>query len=75
MTLELLLNKFWEQKPFYGLDLCSSDLNSFVYADQFTALCLDIVLPSVSTTSAPTSGQARGKNSKVLSNISGAGVK
>ena len=23
MTLKLLLNKFWEQKSFYALDLCS----------------------------------------------------
>lgn len=80
MTLKLLLNTFWEQKPFYGLDLCSfkifaTELNSFVHADQFAALCLDIVLPSVSTTSSPTPGQARGKNSEVLSNISSAGVK
>lgn len=81
MTLKLLLNKFWEQKPFYGLDLClfkifATELNSFVHADRFAALCLDIVLPSVSTTSRPTpGGQARGKNSEVLSNISSAGVK
>ena len=74
MTLKLLLNKFWEQKPFYDLDLCSfkifaTNMNSFVHADQFAALCLDIVLPSVSTTTSPTPGQARGENSDVLRNI------